>query len=261
MMTHAFATLGIDAAYVACDVEPASLANAVGGLVALGAVGANVTVPHKIAAVSSCDSLDTAACAIGAVNTLRFERGRVHGHNTDAIGAVDALRARGFDPRGAHVVVLGAGGAARAIAVGLVAAGATRVNVRARDPARAAEVAEIVRRAGGEADSGVLGSRDEAIAAAQLIVQATSAGLDGREDDLAVVRALDPARSGTVAMDAVYTPRETRWIAAARAQGLTAVDGLGMLAAQAARALEIWLGAPVNAEILRQFLDAPERRE
>jgi shikimate dehydrogenase len=260
MSTHAFATLGIDAAYVACDVEPASVADAIRGLAALGATGANVTVPHKMAAVSSCDSLDAGARAIGAVNTLRFDRGRVHGHNTDARGAVDALLARGFDPRGARAVVLGAGGAARAIAVGLVTAGAARVTVRARDPERAAEVAEIVRRAGGETESGALTSIDDAIASAQLIVQATSAGLDGREDDLAVIRSLETARTGTVAMDAVYSPRETRWLEAARAQGLVTVDGLGMLAAQAARALEIWFGSPVNVEILRQFLDAPERR-
>jgi shikimate dehydrogenase len=274
MMTHAFTALGVDAAYVACDVEAHALGAAIHGLAALGALGANVTLPHKIAAASLCDEIEPSARAIGAVNTLRFDRGQIRGANTDARGAVDALVACGFDPRGTHVVVLGAGGAARAIAVGLVEAGAARVSVRARNSSQAEQIAAIVRRFGADADAHVLpsasneregtdrrDSSDHAIASAQLIVQATSAGLAGRDDDRAVIRALDGIRVGAIALDAVYDPRETRWLTAARARGLVPVDGLGMLAAQAARALEIWFGVAVNAEILRQFLDASEHRE
>jgi shikimate dehydrogenase len=257
MMTKAFAHLGIDAAYVACDVNPVHLRAAVRGLAALGAVGANVTVPHKVNAAACCDTLDPLAEAIGAVNTLRVEAGHVVGYNTDALGAVDALRAAKVDPVGKRAVVLGSGGAARAVAAGLATTGAAHVAVRARSLEAARAVLDGVMRLGGRGDAGVLARGDDAIARADLIVQATSAGLEGAPDDAQVIAALDLARAGAVAMDVVYAPRETRWLRAARTHGLHTVDGLGMLAGQAARALTLWFEMAVPLDILRGFLDAP----
>ncbi len=259
MMTRAFEHLGLDAAYLACDVDPARLTDAVRGLAALGARGANVTVPHKIAAVACCDELDASARAIGAVNTLRFDAGRVHGHNTDAPGAVDALRERGFDPRGTQVVVLGSGGAARAVAVGLAQAGCAHVTVRARSIARAGDVVRAVESVGGRGTASAL--EVTATSRADAIVQATSAGMHGGSGDDALIAALDGLNAGGFAMDVVYAPRETRWLAEARKRGLRPIDGLGMLAHQAARALALWFERDVSADILRRFLDVPEGAE
>ncbi|MEI8256025.1 MAG: shikimate dehydrogenase [Deltaproteobacteria bacterium] len=261
MMSAACECLGLEAVYVACDVRADALGDAIRGLAALGAAGANVTVPHKIAAVSFCDRLDAQAAAIGAVNTLRFADGCVIGHNTDADGAVDAFRAAGVSLSGARVVVLGSGGAARAVAVGLARAGVAHVAVRARRAHAAQAVVVAVTASGVHADADVLIARDPAVARADVIVQATSAGLDGAPDDDAVIAALDGARSGAFAMDVVYAPRETRWLAAARAGGLRPVDGLGMLAGQAARALSLWFDRAVAPDILRGFLDASGARE
>ncbi len=257
MLTAAFARMSLDAAYLTFDVRPERLRDAVRGLVALGAVGANVTVPHKVLVASLCDQLDPLAAATGAVNTLRFIDGRVVGHNTDAGGAVDALGAAGCSPRDAHVVVLGSGGAARALAVGLASAGAAHVAVRARDALKAQTLVPAILAAGGRGDAGALVAGDPAVSRADVIVQATRAGLDGARDDDAIIAALSGARSGACAMDVVYSPRETRWLAAARALGLRPVDGLGMLAAQASRALAIWFDRTVAPDILRGFLDAP----
>lgn len=261
MMTFACAQLGLDATYIACDVRADVLDTAIRGLMVLGAAGANVTVPHKVAAVACCDELDPHARAAGAVNTLRFVQGRVIGHNTDALGALDALAAAGASVCGAHVVVLGSGGAARAVAVGLACAGAAHVAIRARNKLTAGAVVEAITRAGGRGDASESRAGDAAVARADIIVQATSAGLDGARDDLAILAALDGARAGTYAMDVVYTPRATRWLAAARSRGLLPVDGHGMLAGQAARSLSLWFDRPVSADILRRFLDDPVVRE
>ena len=256
MMTAAFATLGIDAVYLAIDVTPEHVRDAVQGLVQLGAVGANVTVPHKRAALRCCDELDSSAAAIGAVNTLSFERGRVIGHNTDAGGAVDALRSAGVDLAGKRVAVLGNGGAARAVAIGLTDAGTAHIAICAR---RDDDVlAAALRARGATCDSVRLDDAHDAIANADVIVQATSAGFGDAIDDDRIIAPLQAARHGTWTMDLVYSPRETRWLRAARQLGLRPIDGLGMLASQAARALSIWFHVDVQPDILRGFLDAPD---
>ncbi|MEO9173986.1 MAG: quinate/shikimate dehydrogenase, partial [Gaiellales bacterium] len=123
---------GLDAVYVAFRVPPVALEDAVRGLAALGAVGANVTIPHKGAAATLCDSLSAEAKVAGAVNTLVFRGGTIAGHLTDGLGMLDALRDRGVDPAGRPALVLGAGGSARAAAAALLAAGAGPVHVLAR---------------------------------------------------------------------------------------------------------------------------------
>jgi methylmalonyl-CoA mutase cobalamin-binding subunit len=123
LVNAAFAAAGVDAVMVPVGVPPEGLPAAVAGLSAMRAIGASVTVPHKLAAAALCDELSPAARAIGAVNCLRFDGGRISGHNTDEGGFVDGLAAAGFDPRGRRAVLLGAGGAARAVAYGLRGAG------------------------------------------------------------------------------------------------------------------------------------------
>lgn len=264
MMTHAFAQLGVDAAYLACDVAPQDLPAAVRGLHALGAVGANVTVPHKQSVLALCARVSPAAAAIGAANTLVREAEGFTAHNTDAPGAIDALTDEGVTVRGARMVVLGAGGAARAVAVGAALAGAAEVALVARTPATATAIADAVAALGTGCDTKVVPWREqEAVRAvfadAAIAVQATTVGMASagpRAERAGMEAWLTAMPAGATAMDLVYQPRETAWLAAARTHGLRAIDGLGMLAHQGARALQHWFGASVPAAELRRFLDA-----
>jgi shikimate dehydrogenase len=238
---------GIDGAYVPLAVPPGRLAEAVRGLLAAGFRGANVTLPHKEAALSLCDEVEESARRAGAVNTLRFEGGRILGSNTDGWGFLESLReqAPGFDPRSGPAVVLGAGGAARAIAAALQDAGCPRIVLVNRTRPRAEALAAALGGAVEVADHPPL-------AEAALLVNTTSLGMVGQpplEIDLA------PLPAAAVVADIVYVPLQTPLLAAARARGLVAVDGLGMLLHQARPGFAAWFGVmpQVDAE-LRAFV-------
>jgi shikimate dehydrogenase len=249
LLNAAFAAAGLDAVMVPAGVPPEGFAAAVAGLAAIRALGASVTVPHKVAAAALCDELSPAAREIGAVNCLHFDGGRLAGHNTDAGGFVDGLAAAGFDPRGARAVLLGAGGAARAVAYGLRAAGAdpAALAVIARDPARvswataAPWTAERLR---------------AAFAAADLVVDCTPAALGDGGAEAAFVAALplDALRAGAWAATLVYH-RRTIWLERASARGHSTVDGRAMLVRQGARAFEIWTGRTAPVEAMARALD------
>jgi shikimate dehydrogenase len=231
----AFAALGIDARMVAVAVPPERLADAIGELRAARCLGASVTVPHKVAVVASCDALADSARRIGAVNCLAFDGDRVIGHNTDAAGFVDALVEAGVPPAGRRAVVLGGGGAARAVAVGLADAGAT-VEVVARDPAKIDWT---------RAAPWTTAALDALAPRCDLWVDATAMGLD----DAAPPAEVPLARSPGATVCALVYHRETALVARARALGLRTVDGAGMLVHQGARAFRLWTGreAPLAA--------------
>jgi len=242
MHAAAFAALGLDAAYVACEVPPERLARAVSGAAALGLRGVNLTLPHKVTAVPLCQQLSREARRVGAVNTLSFEAGTVVGHNTDAPGLLRALASAGCDPRGACALVLGAGGMARAALAALVDAGAGGVAIAARAPTRADALREQL--GGGRG----------------CIVPWTEAAI-ARELDRAdlVVSCLPPEasppglsalRSTTVVLDVSYrTP--TALLRAAAQVGARAADGLELLVQQGALALELWTGRPAPVAEMR----------
>jgi shikimate dehydrogenase len=241
------ATLGLDGAYVPLAVEPARFEAAVRGLVACGFRGANVTIPHKEAAFALCDEVAASARRAGAVNTLVFEGGRILGSNTDGYGFLESLReqAPGFDPRSGPAVLLGAGGAARAIGAALLDAGCPRLVLVNRTRGRAEALAEAL---GGP----VAVAETPPLADAALLVNTTSLGMAG-QPPLAVD--LSPLPSSAVVADIVYVPLETPLLAAARARGLLAVDGLGMLLHQARPGFEAWFGvAPQVDAALRAFV-------
>ncbi|HWO21709.1 MAG TPA: hypothetical protein VNO30_23225 [Kofleriaceae bacterium] len=246
ILNAAFQAAGIDAVMVPIGAAPEDLAAAVAGLAAARALGASVTVPHKVEVAAFCHELAPAAQAIGAVNCLRFDDGRVIGHNTDAGGFVDSLAAAGFDPRGKRCVLLGAGGAARAVAHGLRAAGVESpggtLAVIARRPAtvawaRAAPwTPEVLR---------------DAFVTADLVVDCTPAGLAHDADaEAAFVDALPlgALRPAAWVATLVYH-RRTIWLERARARGHSTVDGRAMLVHQGARAFTIWTrrAAPIEA--------------
>lgn len=251
---HWLATLGIDGAYVPLPVHPDRFAAAVRSLADLGFRGANVTIPHKQAAFEVCDLVDATARRAGAVNTLVFRDGRIEGSNTDGFGFLGNVEdlAPGWLPSAGPAVLLGAGGAARAIAAALLDAGCPRVTLvnRSRDRAEA-----LARDLGGPIATATAAPLEDAA----LLVNTTSLGMQGHpplDIDLA------PLPAAAVVSDIVYVPLETPLIAAARARGLRAVDGLGMLLHQARPGFEAWFGiAPTVDAALREVVagDIPAR--
>ena len=254
MHNAAFARLGLDWRYVPLPVEPRAQAvgEAVRGLRALGLRGANVTVPHKQAVIPFLDRLGPAAAAIGAVNTITVEHdGTLTGDNTDAPGFVADLRAHGVAPAGRRVLVLGAGGSARAVVYGLAEAGAAQITVLNRTPERAADLVASLQPAF-PACTLASGSRPGDLARcapeAQIIVNCTSLGMSPVidaspwEDDV-------PLAPDQMVYDLVYNPPHTRFMAQAAAAGARAVGGLGMLIRQGALSFERWTGlhAPLDA--------------
>jgi shikimate dehydrogenase len=233
------AQYGIDGAYEKEAVRPEDVARFLGSLQARGYAGANVTLPHKEAALHAAESADEAAIAIGAANTLWLDPdGTLHASNTDAYGFVTNLKqqAPDWNKERRPVMVLGAGGAARAILYGLLAEGASRIFLANRTRDRA----EALAQAFGPAVSVVdWEERNTALASCGLLVNATSLGMTGKEPldlDLAALP------KDAVVADIVYTPLETELLAAARARGNRVVDGLGMLLHQAVPSFERWFG-------------------
>lgn len=262
MHNAAFKKLGIDAVYVRFEVHPDKLGDAVRGLSALGIQGANVTVPHKTEVMSLLDDLTPEARAIGAVNTLVRDDAQWIGHNTDAPALARSLDEAGVVLPDTRVVVLGAGGAARASVVGLAQRGAARIVVAARrreqseqlvtDLAHVCAPCELVASTLDEA------SLRAAFSEANLLVQSTSATLM-RDSASAFAASLpiDALPSDASVVDLVYKPRETTVLMRARARGLHCVDGLGMLLHQGALAFELWTGRTAPFEVMGAALVAP----
>lgn len=238
----------IDGAYVPLPVRPDDFITAMRGLQAAGFVGVNVTMPHKLAAFALCDVVDDAARRTGAVNTIVFRDDRIEGLNTDVFGFTANLREAGVDPGAGPALVLGAGGAARAVSAALLACRipvAIANRTRERAEALAAELPGLTTIAWEE--------RQQALADRALVVNATSLGMGGRSS---LVLDLDAAPASLVVADIVYTPLETGLLASARARGLRTVDGLGMLLHQARPGFSAWFGVQpeVDAELRRVVL-------
>lgn len=245
MHQPALEAAGFNARYVALAVQPADLGAAVRGLAALGFIGANVTLPHKEAVLGYLDEVTDDARLIGAVNTIAIRDGRLYGSNTDGAGFLAHLRAEGVDPAGKAAVILGAGGAARAIAVALARAGVTRLAVLGRTAARAEAVAAAARAAGcAGASAGALAPAG--LEGAALVVNCTPVGMHPHAGESPVPAAWLPA--GAVVYDTIYRPARTRLLQDAVARGLRGIGGLGMLVYQGALAWQPWFGRRGPAE-------------
>ena len=244
---------GIDGAYGKEAVKPVDIADFLRTLSEHGYVGANVTLPHKEAALRAVDQADTAAKAIGAVNTVWLDKqGLLHGSNTDAYGFMTNLQGLAPDWQASCDVamVLGAGGAARGVLYGLIAAGVRRVLLTNRTVAKAETLA---REFGSPVDVLPWDKKDSALPACGLLVNTTSLGMTGQPP----LEIMVPALPTTAAVaDIVYVPLETPLLAAARERGLTAVDGLGMLLHQAVPGFEHWFGIrpDVTADLRAQVV-------
>jgi shikimate dehydrogenase len=240
---HWFAAHGLNGTYVPLHVPVAGLEQALRALPALGFAGCNLTIPHKVIALGMVDSLDAEAARIGAVNCIVVRPdGLLHGLNTDAFGYMENLKqqAPGWAAAAAPAVVLGAGGAARAIVAGLVAQGAREVRVLNRSRAAAEALALACGPAVRVMD---WNARNAALEGAGLLVNTTSLGMTGKAElDIA----LDALPRDAVVSDIVYAPLETPLLARARLRGHAVSDGLGMLLHQARPSFEAWFGVKVE---------------
>ena len=242
---------GLDGAYLPLPVRPEAFARALSALADLGFRGVNVTLPHKEAALEACHEVDDAARRIGAVNTIVIEEGRLHGSNTDGYGFLENLRQGAPEWRAdlGPAVVLGAGGAARAVVAALIEAGAPDLRLTNRTRTRAEALAEQL---GGPITVADWDERGAVLTDAALLVNTTSLGMTG-QDPLEIDLAALP--QGALVNDLVYAPLETPLLASARGRGNPAVDGLGMLLHQARPGFAAWFGIePQVTEELRRFV-------
>lgn len=232
----AFRQTGLDWVYLAWPVEPQVLGDAVAGLRALGALGANVTMPHKETVIDHLDELSGDARTVGAVNTIQRVGSRLIGHNTDVDGfRFFVERDAGIDASGMDVLVLGTGGAARAVVRAIDGLGAAEVTVAARDHDKGSRLVSLAARARGRVvpwESAASGAGDY-----DMVVNATPVGT-GSGDPLPS----SEWRTGQVVIDLVYDPPSTALVERARARGAAAWGGIGMLVHQAAASFRIWTG-------------------
>jgi shikimate dehydrogenase len=252
MHDAAFAALGMAGRYLAWEVAPRDLALAVERIRRdPDLLGANVTVPHKEAVADLLDDLTPRATRLAAVNTIRREGERLIGDNTDAPGFAAALAETGAALAGIEALVLGAGGAARAVVAALLEAGAS-VLVHNRTPARAEALAGAWRDQG-RVDAVSSSDLPGAVARCRLLVNTTTVGMSGGPSGSPLPAGVLPRRA--VVVDLVYRPRETPLLAAARAAGLTVQDGVPMLVHQGALAFEAWTGRRPPVSVMRRAVE------
>ena len=250
--------VGLQLSYELFGVPPERLAEAVAEQHQAGIDGYNLTVPHKQAIMAEIDEVTPSARTIGAVNTVVRTEGRYVGHNTDAPGLVRSLEEAGVQLRGANVLILGAGGASRAAAVGLAEAEASKVVVLARRLEQAEALASSLRaHLPCAIEAGPMKGAEPYFAEASVLVQATSATLASNPGAGAFAAALpmDSLDEAAAVVDMVYDPLETSVLARAKAHGAKTVDGLGMLLHQGAIAFEMWTGAQAPVEVMRKALE------
>lgn len=241
MHNSALAQAGLDGCYLACRVK--DIAAAVSGIRGLGMRGASITVPHKIKVMEYLDQVDSAAAAIGAVNTVVNRQGILHGYNSDCAGAIQALREK-TDINGKDVAVVGAGGGARAVGFGIRQAGG-RLTIINRSRQNGAKLA------------GDLNCKFKPLSEIKqlpydIIINATSVGMT--PDDGSVPLNTDFLASETIVMDLVYNPLKTRLLAEAEQIGCSTVDGVAMFVNQGAVQFELWTGAKAPVDVMRKVV-------
>jgi len=251
MHNAAFAKLGLNWRYVACEVDPKNLRAAINGAKAMTFAGINLTVPHKILAVDMVDELDASAKKWGAVNTIKFENGRAIGLNTDADAIVTSLREDlKVKLRGSKVLLLGAGGAGRTAALKLAAENVAELFLVNRTRSKAEAIAAEIRKQFPSVKV-VAGYPDAKV---NLILNATSLGLNP-EDGSPLDEKLFYLKQAAAVYDMIYRPAETKLLKAAKKAGCKTANGLGMLLHQGAKAFEIWTGKRAPVDVMRRALE------
>lgn len=253
MHNAAFRHLKIDAVYVAFKVEKGKLESAIKGMRSLGIHGMNVTMPHKTAVIDYLDEVDPAAKFVGAVNTVLNNEGKLVGFNTDGVGAIKALKEKGVKPKGKKFLLLGAGGAGRAIAFQL-AREADELIILNRDAYKARLLADTLQK---KFDNKIVGSGlsydmlKKRLRDVDVLINATPVGMYPHHDDETLVEK-DLLRPELTVMDIVYDPIETRLLKDAKSVGAKVIHGTEMLVFQGAASFEIWWNQPAPIDVMRR---------
>jgi len=254
MIEAAFRHHGLEWRYLTIEVAPHDLGAAVAGMRAMGFRGGNLTIPHKVAVIQYLDGLSAAAELMGAVNCIVRDGERLIGENTDGKGFVQSLR-EVTDPRGKSIVILGAGGAARAIAVELALAGAADFTIVNRDPGRGSSLVDLLNQKKLAQAHYVPWTGDYAVSAdTDVVINATSIGLfpDVNARVAVDISSLKPAM---VVADVIPNPPQTRLVRDARGRGCKVLDGLGMLVNQGVIGFRLWTGVDPDPTVMRRALE------
>lgn len=252
MHNAAFKELGLNLVYVAFTVTAKELKTAISGVKSIGVKGLNVTMPHKNAVMNYLDEVDATAKNIGAVNTILSNNGRLIGYNTDGNGAMIALQENGVCPEEKKLVLLGAGGAAKAIAY-QAAQDVKELVILNRTPDKAKKLAEMIPKSFGAKVKGDMLSLDvlkQELETVDILINSTSVGMHPNVDRSSVPT--DFLRSDLCVMDIIYNPLETKLLKDAKSVGAKVVSGLEMLIYQGAVAFEIWTNCPAPVEVMRK---------
>ncbi len=253
MMEAAYRHHGLDIRYINCEVPPGKLGDAVKGARAMGWIGFNCSIPHKVAVLEHLDGLGESSAIIGAVNCAVRRAGKFIGENTDGKGFLQSL-AEIEPPVGRTVVLFGAGGAARAIGVELALAGAKRVIVVNRDEGRGRSLVDLLNsRTPAKAELTVWRGDYKVPAEAEIVVNATSIGLYP-EVDARLDLDVETLRAGVVVADVIPNPPRTRLLRDARTRDCRTLDGLGMLVNQGVIGLRYWTGIDADGSVMRKTL-------
>ncbi len=259
MHSAAIEALGLDYVYVPFDVDPADLGRAIDGVRALGIAGVNVTIPHKEAVMEFLDEVEKEALEIGSVNTVANVDGRLIGSSTDGPAFIRSLVETGYDPNGANAVIIGGGGAGRAIAFSLAKAGA-KVLIYDQEPGKAEKLASDVRRVAGEDSAGGESEFDAAreyLKSSNLLVNCTPVGMSPNVDRIPVP--VELLRADMTVYDVVYNPMRTKLLQAAEKAGARTVSGIKMFVYQGAISFATWTGIDppadnMEAAVLESFV-------
>ena len=254
MVEAAFRHHGLHWRYINMEVSPANLGTAVKGARAMGFRGFNCSLPHKVSVIAHLDGLGQSAAVMGAVNCVVLRDGRLIGENTDGKGFLKSLQSM-IDPQGKSVVLFGAGGAARAIAVELGLAGLRHITIVNRSEQRGAELVNVLREQLQLDAQLVVWSGDYTVPeGTDVVINGTSIGLYDPEARVAID--LNSLRPGMIAADVVFNPVRTRFLTEATARGCRPLDGLGMLVNQGIVGIQYWTGIDPQPEVMRQALES-----
>lgn len=251
---------GVDLKYTCFDVEPTCVKQALEGIRALGIIGSNVTIPHKIEVIPYLDKVDKNAMIIGAVNTIKNENGKLIGYNTDGLGFVNSVLAKGHILKGKHAMVLGAGGASRAIVVELAAHEVGKITICNNTLERAEVLADKVRCnfPNVEVKTMPLQVTTDDLQDVDFLINTTPLGMSSKKDLSPIDENIMPP-AHLVVCDIVYTPHETKFLKWALRNNLKIVHGIGMLINQAISSFEIWTGLELDAyEAVYHLLEQEE---
>ena len=256
MHNTAIEALGLDMVYMPFEVKPDNLADAVNAIRALNIVGVNITIPHKKSIIPFLDEISNDAKLIGAVNTIVNRKGKLIGHNTDGGGYIKSLGSElGFNVKGKNVLILGAGGAARAIAAGIAKGGACRIVIANRTVERGMSLADGFRSLFRDVEIIATGIKEKSLMRyvpdADLIVNTTSAGMN---DKGGVKVPLKAVSTNAVVSDIIYKPRITKFLRNADKLGIRTHSGLGMLVEQGALSFKLWTGYDMPKDIVYKKL-------